>query len=94
MTLAMPFVWQPMPPAHWMWFALMGSCGLVGHWLLAVAAHRAPTSLLAPLSYMQLVYAALIDLSVFGAIPDQWTLVGSAIILSSGTLLWRAASRA
>jgi len=92
-TLAVPFVWQPMPLAHWMWFALMGCCGLVGHWLLAVAAHRAPTSLLAPLSYTQLVYAALIDLFMFGAIPDQWTLVGSAIILAGGTLLWHAAPR-
>jgi drug/metabolite transporter (DMT)-like permease len=94
MTIAMPFVWRPMPPAHWMWFALMGCCGLVGHWLLAVAAHRAPPSLLAPLSYTQLVYAALIDLFMFGAIPDQWTLVGSAIILAGGVLLWRAATKA
>ena len=93
-TLALPFVWQPMPLAHWMWFALMGCCGLVGHWLLAVAANRAPPSLLAPLSYTQLVYAALFDLFVFGVIPDQWTLAGSALILMAGALLWRAAPRA
>lgn len=93
LTLAMPLVWQPMPLAHWGWFALMGGFGLVGHWLLAVAASRAPASLLAPLSYAQLVYAALIDLAVFGAIPDGWTLIGSAIILLGGALLWRAARR-
>jgi drug/metabolite transporter (DMT)-like permease len=89
-TLAMPFVWQPMPATHWIAFAGMGGCGLAGHWLLAVAAHRAPPSLLAPLSYTQLVYAALFDLFVFGVIPDQWTLFGSAIILAAGALLWRA----
>lgn len=94
LTLAMPFVWQPMPLAHWAWFAAMGGLGLVGHWLLAVAAYRATPSLLAPLAYAQLVYAALIDLAIFGAIPDRWTLVGSAIILLGGTLLWRAAPRA
>ena len=93
-TLALPFIWQPMPATHWIWFALMGSCGLVGHWLLAVAAHRAPASLLAPLSYTQLVYAALFDLFVFGAVPDQWTLAGSALILIAGGLLWRAAPEA
>ena len=93
-TLALPFVWQPMPATHWLWFALMGCCGLVGHWLLAVSAHRAPASLLAPLSYTQLVYAALFDLFVFGAIPDQWTLAGSALILVAGALLWRAAPKA
>ncbi len=88
LTLAVPFVWQPMPVAHWAWFVAMGGLGLVGHWLLAVAAHRAPPSLLAPLAYAQLVYAALIDLTIFGAIPDGWTLLGSAIILLGGTLLW------
>jgi drug/metabolite transporter (DMT)-like permease len=93
LTIAMPFFWQPMPPAHWAWFAAMGALGLVGHWLLAVAAHRAPPSLLAPLANVQLVYAALIDLAIFGAIPDRWTLVGSAIILLGGTMLWRAAPR-
>lgn len=93
LTLLMPWVWQPVPPSRWAWFAVMGGCGALGHWLLAVASHRAPTSLLAPLSYVQLIYAALIDLTVFGAIPDQWTLTGSAIILTGGVLLWRAAPR-
>jgi drug/metabolite transporter (DMT)-like permease len=93
LTLAMPFVWQPMSLAHWAWLVAMGGFGLVGHWLLAVAAHRAPPSLLAPLAYAQLVYAALIDLTIFGAIPDGWTLLGSAIILLGGLLLWRGAPR-
>ena len=93
LTLAMPFVWQPMPPEHWVAFVAMGAFGVVGHWLLAVAAHRAPTSLLAPLAYVQLFYAALIDLTIFGATPDAWTLIGSAIILLAAALLWAAARR-
>ena len=92
-TLAMPFVWQPMPVAHWMWFALMGCCGLVGHWLLAVAriALRHPCS--PPIELHRTCLAALFDLFVFGEIPDQWTLAGSAIILTAGALLWRAAPK-
>jgi drug/metabolite transporter (DMT)-like permease len=93
LTLALPFIWRPMPSAYWGWFMVMGGFGLAGHWLLAVAANRAPPSLLAPLSYAQLAYAALVDLAVFGMIPDTWTLVGSAIILLAGVLLWRATPR-
>ena len=93
LTLMVPFVWAPMSPGDWLSFVAMGGCGLAGHWLIAVAANRAAPSLLAPLSYAQLIYAALIDLTVFGAIPDRWTLAGSGIILLGGALLWRAAPR-
>lgn len=93
LSLVMPFIWQPMPAVNWGAFAIMGAMGFVGHWLLAVAANRAPASLLAPLSYVQLLYAALIDLTIFGAFPDGWTLAGSAIILMGGALLWWAAPR-
>ncbi|MEP7206357.1 MAG: DMT family transporter [Casimicrobiaceae bacterium] len=89
LTLIMPFLWQPMPAGYWLRFGAMGGLGLIGHWLLAVAAFRAPPSLLAPLTYVQLVYAALIDLAAFGNLPDHWTLAGSAVILASGVLLWR-----
>ncbi len=93
LTLAMPFVWQPMALDRWPWFVAMGGFGLAGHWLFAVAAHRASPSLLAPLAYAQLAYAALIDLTVFGVVPDGWTLVGSSIILMGAVLLWRCAKR-
>jgi drug/metabolite transporter (DMT)-like permease len=93
LTLALPFVWSPMPLAYWGWLAAMGGLGVAGHWLLAVAANRASPSLLAPLSYAQLVYAALLDLALFGTVPDRWTLTGSSIIVLGGLLLWRAAPR-
>lgn len=93
LSLVMPFIWQPMPAAHWGAFAIMGGLGLVGHWLLAVAANRAPPSFLAPLGHAQLIYAVLIDLTIFGAVPDRWTLAGSAIILAGGALLWRCSKR-
>lgn len=93
LSLVMPFIWQPMPASQWGAFTVMGGLGLIGHWLLAVAANRASPSLLAPLSYAQLVYAALIDLTIFGAIPDRWTVVGAAIILAGGALLWLGSKR-
>ena len=88
LTAALPVVWSPIPLEYWASFMAMGALGMIGHWLLAVAANRASPSLLAPLSYVQLAYAALLDLAVFGLIPDRWTIVGSAIIVLGGLLLW------
>ena len=93
MSLLMPFVWEPLPLVVWGWFAAAGTLGVVGHWLLAVAANRAPPSLLSPLIYLQLLYAALLGFAIFGSIPDGWTIIGSTIILAGGALLWLVAPR-
>ena len=93
LTAALPFVWTPIPFDYWASFMAMGALGMIGHWLLAVAANRASPSLLAPLSYMQLGYAALLDLALFGLIPDRWTIAGSAVIVLGGLLLWYPTSK-
>jgi drug/metabolite transporter (DMT)-like permease len=92
LTLALPLVWRPMSDGAWGFFALMGGLGFAGHWLLAVAFNRAPATLLAPLNYVQLLYAAVLDLAVFGLLPDRWTLAGCATIMIGGILLWRTAA--
>ena len=91
LTLALPIVWRPMSPGAWLSFLQMGGLGFAGHWLLAVAFNRAPATLLAPLNYVQLIYAAALDLAVFGILPDRWTITGCATIIIGGILLWRAA---
>lgn len=93
LTALMPFVWQPMAGWNWAWFLAAGTLANVGHWLLAIASNRVPPAMLAPLSYLQLLYAPLIDLTIFGTLPDGWTLVGGAIIMLGGFLLWRVAPR-
>jgi drug/metabolite transporter (DMT)-like permease len=93
LTAVLPSVWSPIPLAYWVSFMAMGALGMIGHWLLAVAANRASPSLLAPLSYVQLAYAALLDLALFGLIPDRWTIVGSAVIVLGGLLLWYRAPK-
>jgi drug/metabolite transporter (DMT)-like permease len=39
---------------------------------------------LAPFSYIQLVWATISGWLVFDNLPDKWTLVGAAIIIASG----------
>jgi drug/metabolite transporter (DMT)-like permease len=66
----------------------MGAFNLLAQYLLIRAVAYAPASALAPLTYTQLVWATIIGMAVFGAVPDLWTLAGAAIIVASGLYVW------
>ncbi|MDB5374080.1 MAG: EamA rane protein RarD [Belnapia sp.] len=82
-------------PAFWIWpsapdwglLVLLGLLGALGHGLLVLAYSRAPVSLLAPLSYTQLIWATLAGVLVFGDWPDLWTLGGAMVIATGGILV-------
>lgn len=86
-----PFAFQgwvwPQNEATWLVFALIGIGGLLGHQLATVAARFAPASVLAPFSYLQIIYASLVSWLVFGQPPTFWIYVGAAIIIGSGLYL-------
>jgi drug/metabolite transporter (DMT)-like permease len=48
---------------------------------------RAPASLLAPLSYTQMIWAVVAGVLVFGDTPDAITLLGMAVIAVSGLVV-------
>jgi drug/metabolite transporter (DMT)-like permease len=84
--LLLPWFWEgPSPsPMYYALFVGMGVLGGLGHFLFTVAFSYAPASLLAPVTYLQLVWAGLLGWLVFGQLPDQVTLIGMAIITVSG----------
>jgi drug/metabolite transporter (DMT)-like permease len=83
-----PFFWQtPHEPFHWALLVLIGLLASVGHYLLIKAFEHAPATLLAPFSYIGLVWAMLLGLAVFGDFPDAWSLSGMAVIVASGMFL-------
>ena len=59
-------------------------CSMLGNLLLLYAYGIAPATRLAPLVYFQLVAAVGLGWVVFGDLPDTWTWVGLAVILSAG----------
>jgi drug/metabolite transporter (DMT)-like permease len=65
-------------------FASLGLFGGVGHYLFTAAFRHAPASLLAPLNYVQLLWAGLLGWLVFGHVPDAVSLIGMAIVAGSG----------
>ena len=69
---------------------LMGVCGTGGHLLFVQAGKLAPSSLIAPMQYVEIVFAALFGYLVFGDFPDFWKWVGIGIIVGSGAyVFWR-----
>jgi drug/metabolite transporter (DMT)-like permease len=87
-SLMLPFTWTE--PLAWWHVALMTVTGVVGatsHLILIKAFEHAPASLLAPFSYTQLIWTALVGWIVFGDFPDTLAVMGMAVITASGVLI-------
>lgn len=61
-----------------------------GHTLIFAAVARASASVVAPMTYVQLLVAAGLGWLWFGDRPDAATFGGAALIIAGGLLLWRA----
>jgi drug/metabolite transporter (DMT)-like permease len=87
--LALPWYLEDRAPSllEAVLFASLGVFGGVGHFLFTAAFRHAPASLLAPLNYVQLLWAGLLGWLVFDYIPDAQSLTGMAIVAASGVLV-------
>jgi drug/metabolite transporter (DMT)-like permease len=84
LSVFVPFYW--IAPS-WTQIALgvgIGTAATIGHWIVVLAFRYADASVLAPFSYVQLLWVTLLGFFVFGEVPDVVTFVGAAIIISSG----------
>jgi drug/metabolite transporter (DMT)-like permease len=84
LSLAIPFYWVPPGPFELLIGILIGVVATAGQWLVILGFRFADASVLAPFSYAQLIWVTGLGYVIFGAIPDQWTFVGAAIIIASG----------
>lgn len=86
-TAVLPWAWAPMSDwTVWGLVALLGIFGSLGHYLLIQAYHHAPASRLTPYMYAQIAFATLAGWLTFGHTPDQWTVLGVALIALCGGL--------
>jgi drug/metabolite transporter (DMT)-like permease len=66
---------------------VLGLLAGLGHWALISAFLRAPASLIAPFTYLQMIWATMYGYVIFGQLPDGVSAVGMAIIVGSGVAL-------
>jgi drug/metabolite transporter (DMT)-like permease len=62
----------------------------LGHTLIFAAVTRASASVVAPMTYVQLLVAAALGWLWFGDSPDVASFGGAALIIAGGLLLWRS----
>jgi drug/metabolite transporter (DMT)-like permease len=83
-TIAVPFFWVAMPWHIWALLIFQGLLAGAAHLAQNKAFAEAPASVLAPLNYSAILFAAVFGLALFGDFPDQWTIVGALIVVASG----------
>ena len=80
-------VWVWPEPEDYFWLLLMGFLGSIGH-LAAVSGFKiADASSVMPMDFIRLVWISLFGFLFFGEIPELWTIIGAAVILSGSGLL-------
>ena len=62
---------------------IVGLFGTIGQFLMVGALQVAEASAIAPVDYVRLLLALLAGFFVFGEVPDIWTWLGAAIIVSA-----------
>ena len=86
LSLLLPFADLPheVTARDAMFLLLLGVLAGVGHWLLIAAFLAAPASLVAPFTYLQMIWATLYGYVIFGQLPDHLSAIGMAVIVASG----------
>ncbi len=93
-SLVVPFFWHPIAGADLWAFALIGVLGTVANAMLIRAFSMAEAAAVAPFGYTGLLWAALWGWLFWGTVPDGWTLLGAAIIVTAGIYVWAREARA
>lgn len=70
-------------------FLFIGFLGGVSHILATLAYRFAPASTVAPVVYVQVIFATAVGYLVFDNLPTIWTALGTAIIIASGVYIWQ-----
>jgi drug/metabolite transporter (DMT)-like permease len=77
------WLWHTPSLAQLALFLSAGAFGTVGYFLLTWAFRLLDISAIQPITFLGIVWAALMDVAVWGKTSDVWTFVGAAIIVGS-----------
>ncbi len=93
LTIVLP--WHLEAPTLSAWGAMFvaGALGTLGHLMLIRAFAAAPTAVVAPMVYFQIIWSSIVGYLAFGDVPYVTTWVGAAVIVVAGVALIRTQTR-
>ena len=68
--------------------AVVACTASTAHWLIYRGTERTGAARVAPMTYVQMLVALTLGVAVFGDRPDGIALIGAAVIIAGGLLLW------
>ena len=87
--------WEPMSAYDWMWMSMLCVTGATGHFLLIKTYEVAEASAVQPFAYLQLVFAALIGVTMFSETVEVNVAIGATVVVCAGLFtLWRERQKA
>lgn len=93
-SCALPWFWQPLDGTTLALMGLITVLGTTGQLLLIRALVAGEASMLAPFSYIGLIFATFWGAVAFDEWPDRWTILGALVIVGSGLYVWHREHRA
>jgi len=86
--------WQPMSGGDWVWMGVLCCTAALGHYLMIRAYEVAEASAVQPFAFLQLVFIAILGVTVFHEALRPSLILGAAIVVGAGLFtLWRARVR-
>jgi drug/metabolite transporter (DMT)-like permease len=90
MTAVGIWFWEPMSRFDWFLMACLCVTGATGHWCLIKAYELAEASAVQPFAYLQLVFATIFGITIFGETLETNVAIGAVVVVGAGLFtLWR-----
>ena len=90
MTLIGVWFWEPITGRDWLFLGALCLTGASGHFLLIKCLEVAEASAVQPFAYLQLVFSALIGISIFSEVLKLNVAIGAGIVMAAGAFtVWR-----
>ncbi len=71
---------------HYVLFPFMSLAAISGSIIVAKAFSTAPSAVIAPIHYVQILWGAALSALIFNEYPDIWTIIGGAVIVVAGII--------
>ncbi|MEO4043760.1 DMT family transporter [Hoeflea sp. CAU 1731] len=81
------FTWTTPSLSDTLWLAITAAVATLGHFTMTRAFRAAPITITQPIQFLQLVWAALIGIILFGEPLDPFVMLGGGIVVAAATFI-------